>query len=134
MYLNRNWVMLHHFWCRKCKRSCCCFIQNTFKSKGMFKTVRRNRRGVLRNLVLWKWLFHNVGEINFWLKSLKNIFEDVHSYFSCMLLSWNFTKKQTTSFSIFWAKLQSNAFAQNIAMAASQLFNIISGHKFNIKA
>ena len=56
---------------------------------------KQPERDVLRNLVLWKWLF------NFWLKSLKNILEDVHSYLSCMLLSYNFTKKRTASFSIF---------------------------------
>ena len=65
------------------------------------KYQKQPERGVLRNLVLWKWLFHNAGEMNFWLKSLKNILEDVHLYLSCMLLSYNFTKKRTTSFSIF---------------------------------
>ena len=33
-YLNRTWVMLHLFWCRKFKTSCCCcccFTLNTFK-------------------------------------------------------------------------------------------------------
>ena len=74
-------------------------------------------RGVLRNLVLWKWLFHNVGEINFWLKSLKNTLEDVHLYLSCMLLSCNFIKKRATSFSRFWAQLQNSAFAQDLSMA-----------------
>ena len=29
------------------------------------KYQKQPERGVLRNLVLWKWLFHNAGEINF---------------------------------------------------------------------
>ena len=76
--------------------------KDVLKQKGhVQKSQKQLERGVLRNLVLWKWLFHNAGEMNFWLKSLKNILEDVHLYLSCMLLSYNFTKKRTTSFSIF---------------------------------
>ena len=84
--------MLHPFWCKKCKTSCCCFTQNKFK-RTCFKCQKQPERGVLRNLVLWKWLFHYVGEINFRLKSLKNTLEDVHLQLGCMLLSYNFTKK-----------------------------------------
>ena len=89
--------MLHLFWCRKCKRGCSCFTQNKFKRASSKVSEATRERGVFRNLVLWKWLFHNIGEINFLLKFLA----DVHVYLSCMLLSCNFTKKRTTSFSIF---------------------------------
>ena len=46
-------------------------------------------------------MFHNVGEKNFWLKSLKNSLEDVDLYISRILLSCNFIKKRSTYFSIF---------------------------------
>ena len=57
------------------------------------KCQKQPERGVLWNLVLWKWLFHIVGDINFRLKSFKNTLEDVHLQLGCMLLSYNFTKK-----------------------------------------
>ena len=90
--------MLHPFWCRMSKTCCCCFTQNKFKRTC--STVRSNQRerGVLRNLVLWKWMFHHVGEINFRLKSLKNTLEDVQLQLGCMLLSYNFPKKTSYSF------------------------------------
>ena len=31
------------FLVQKCKTGCCCFTQNKFKRKGMFKTVRSSR-------------------------------------------------------------------------------------------
>ena len=72
----------------------------------MFKCQKQPERGVLRNLVLWKWLFHNVVEINFCLKSLKITLEDVPLQLGCMLLSCNFPKK-TNYF--FFNILNSNA-------------------------
>ena len=83
--------MLHPFSCRKCKTGCCCCCFTRNKFKQTCSSVRSNQREV--SLVLWKWLFHDVGEINFRLKSLKNTPEDVHLQLGCMLLSYNFTKK-----------------------------------------
>ena len=89
-------VKKYLFWCRKCKTGCCCcFTQNKFKRacSKVSEATRERCPSKFGSYELWKWLFLNVGQINFWLKSLKNTLEDVHVQLSCILFSCNFTKK-----------------------------------------
>ena len=62
-YPNRPWAMLHLFGEESVKQAAAAAAaaSNKINSKGHAqKCQRQPERGVLRNLVLWKLLFHNV--------------------------------------------------------------------------
>ena len=88
--------MLHLFWCKSVKQAAAASHKINLSARACLKPSE-----AAGDRCPTKWPFHNLGEINFWLKSMENTIEDVHLYLSCMVLSWNFTKKGITFFSIF---------------------------------